>query len=67
MRVLVYLNAFGQRRLAGALSDDDGIAFQYATEFLKTGLDLSPLAVPRTDGIWRGRDDLFGGLPGLPL
>jgi serine/threonine-protein kinase HipA len=65
MRVLVFLNAFGERRLVGALSDDDGIAFQYAPEFLKSRIELSPLAVPRTAGLWRGRHDLFGGLPGF--
>ena len=67
MRTRVFLNLTGKRQLVGVLSSEAGeIAFQYAQDFLTTGLELSPISVPLQKSAWRPQSNLFGGLPDLP-
>lgn len=66
MRTRVFLNLTGKRQLVGVLSSEAGeIAFQYAQDFLTTGLELSPISVPLQKSAWRPQSNLFGGLPGF--
>jgi serine/threonine-protein kinase HipA len=52
--------------LVGTLADDHGrIYFEYAAEFLATGLDLSPFRLPFAPGPFEHTDREFGPLPGL--
>ena len=65
--------------LAVALRWDDGnelsvgrlalyrrrVVFEYDAAFVRGGLDVSPLRLPRQTGVWQARDDLFEGLPGI--
>ena len=53
MRVNVFLNIERERKFLGTLSDDGGIFFQYADEFLKTGIEVSPLVMPLSDSAWK--------------
>ena len=66
MQVDVKLNIEGSSIAVGRLSElADGIAFQYDTEFLHRGLQISPFAMPLSP---QGRlisDNPFGGLPGV--
>lgn len=66
MRTNVFLNLEGNRRPIGVLSSDgNGIAFEYAHEFVIDCFELSPITVPLQGETWRGRPDLFDGLPGF--
>ena len=65
MRVNVFLNIERKRKFLGTLSDDGGIFFQYAAEFLKTGIEVSPLVMPLSESAWKSSSTLFNGLPGL--
>jgi serine/threonine-protein kinase HipA len=50
----------------GTLADDEGrIYFEYAPEFLATGLNLSPFRLPFEPGVFEHTDREFGLLPGL--
>lgn len=50
----------------GTLAEDRGrVFFEYAAEFLATGLDLSPFRLPFEPGLFEHRDREFGPLPGL--
>jgi len=50
----------------GTLAEDRGrIYFEYAPEFLATGLNLSPFRLPFTSGLFEHIDRQFGPLPGL--
>lgn len=40
-------------------------AFQWGKEAIESGFDLAPLNMPLRPGVWTGRPDLFGGLPGM--
>ena len=66
MQVDVKLNIEGSAFAVGRLSElADGIAFQYDTEFLHRGLQISPFAMPLSP---QGRlisDNPFGGLSGV--
>ena len=66
MRLDVYLNDYGNRRLIGRLDDRGGeIVFQYAPDFLREELNLSPFLLPlRTQALIED-SHVFGGLYGL--
>jgi serine/threonine-protein kinase HipA len=50
----------------GALAEDRGrVYFEYAAEFLTTGLNLSPFRLPFEPGLFEHTDRQFGPLPGL--
>lgn len=50
----------------GTLAEDRGRTyFEYAPEFLTTGLNLSPFHLPREAGLFEHKDREFGPLPGL--
>lgn len=50
----------------GTLADDRGrVYFEYAREFLATGLNLSPFRLPFESGLFEHTDRDFGPLPGL--
>ena len=47
MQVDVFLNLEGTRHALGRLTDEEGgIAFQYASGFLQSGLEVSPFGMP---------------------
>jgi serine/threonine-protein kinase HipA len=50
----------------GTLAEDRGrVYFEYAAEFLDTGLNLSPFHLPFEPGLFEHRNREFGPLPGL--
>jgi hypothetical protein len=50
----------------GTLAEDRGrVYFEYAAEFLATGLNLSPFRLPFEPGLFEHRDREFGPLPGV--
>jgi serine/threonine-protein kinase HipA len=50
----------------GTLAQDRGrVYFEYAPEFLATGLNLSPFRLPLESGLLEHRDRDFGPLPGV--
>ncbi|MEK7384453.1 MAG: type II toxin-antitoxin system HipA family toxin [Elusimicrobiota bacterium] len=56
----------GESLAIGALAEDRGrIYFEYAPEFLTTGLNLSPLRLPFEGGLFEHAALDFGPLPGL--
>lgn len=66
MKTQVFINLEGKRSFVGLMaSDHREIVFQYASAFLKSGLEISPLAVPLQSGILKFASAPFGGLPGF--
>lgn len=65
MQVNVFLNAYHKRRFVGKLALRDRILFEYAPEFLKTGIELSPFMLPLKAGIFEDKHQTFDGLFGL--
>lgn len=56
----------GDSQHVGTLAEDRGrVYFEYATDFLATGLDLSPFRLPFEPGLFEHRDCEFGPLPGV--
>lgn len=56
----------GESLRVGELAEDRGcVYFEYAAEFLATGLNLSPFRLPFESGLFEHRDREFGPLPGL--
>ena len=50
----------------GTLAEDRGrVYFEYAADFLATGLNLSPFRLPFEPGLFEHRDREFGPLPGV--
>ncbi len=50
----------------GTLAEDRGrVYFEYAVDFLATGLNLSPFRLPFEPGLFEHRDREFGPLPGV--
>ncbi len=50
----------------GALAEERGrVYFEYAADFLATGLNLSPFRLPFEAGLFEHTDRQFGSLPGL--
>lgn len=66
MKLEVYLNTFGNRQLLGLLvSEGHRIFFEYAPDFLKTKMQLSPFYLPLKSGVFESKTRLFDGLFGL--
>ena len=66
MRIKVFLHLENIRRFVGVFASNEGrIAFEFSPEFLKTGLEISPLAVPLQRGAQTFQSAPFGGLPGF--
>jgi len=66
MRLHVFLNAYGKRQEVGQLADaGKQIFFEYAQDFLKTGIQLSPFKLPLQSGIFEDQKRTFDGLFGL--
>ena len=56
----------GESRRVGTLAEERGrVYFEYAPEFLATGLNLSPFRLPFEGGLFEHTDRDFGPLPGL--
>lgn len=56
----------GDSQPVGTLAEDRGrVYFEYAAEFLTTGLNLSPFRLPFEPGLFEHRDRDFGPLPGV--
>lgn len=67
MKLHVYLNAYGKRLFVGLLEDtvNGRIFFEYAPEFIKTGIELSPFKLPLQTGVFEDEKRTFDGLFGL--
>ena len=66
MRLNVFLNSYGVRREVGLLSEENGrIFFEYASEFLTSGIELSPFKLPLKSGIFEDTKRTFDGLFGV--
>ncbi len=66
MKLSVYLNMYGKRSLVGLLQEIDGtIYFEYARDFLQSGIELSPFRLPLNPGIFHDEKKTFDGLFGL--
>jgi serine/threonine-protein kinase HipA len=62
----VFCNMYGRRLEVGRLRDEAGeIVFQYAGDFLRSGLPLSPFKLPLQGGVFRDERRTFDGLYGL--
>jgi len=56
----------GDSQPVGTLAEDRGrVYFEYTTDFLATGLNLSPFRLPFEPGLFEHRDRDFGPLPGV--
>ena len=57
---------FQAERTVGQLLERQGrVYFEYAGEWLRTGLNLSPFRLPFEAGVFEHKDRAFGPLPGL--
>ena len=66
MQVDVFLNLEGSRlSLARLIDESDGIAFQYDSGFLTSGLRVAPFAMPLSQQARQLSNNAFQGLPGL--
>lgn len=67
MKLRVYLNMYGKRYFVGLLEDttERRIFFEYAPEFIKTGIELSPFKLPLKSGVFEDEKRTFEGLFGL--
>ena len=66
MRLNVFLNSYGTRREVGLLSEENGrIFFEYAPEFLNSGIELSPFKLPLKSGVFEDEKRTFDGLFGV--
>jgi len=66
MRLNVFLNSYGTRREVGLLSEENGrIFFEYAPDFLSSGIELSPFKLPLKSGIFEDTKRTFDGLFGV--
>lgn len=65
LRLNVYLNAYQKRLFVGVLENREEIMFEYAPEFLKTGIELSPFTLPLKSGVFIDKERTFDGLFGL--
>jgi serine/threonine-protein kinase HipA len=56
----------GEETLVGTLAEQRGrVYFEYAPDFLNTGLNLSPFRLPFEASLFEHSDSAFGPLPGL--
>lgn len=65
MRVNIFLNIEGKRFWVGGLSEQGAIYFQYSSSFLKTAFEVSPIAMPLSESVWKASSGLFDDLPGF--
>ncbi len=66
MKLNVFLNSYGVRRTVGLLAERNGrIYFEYAPEFLDSGIELSPFKLPLRAGVFEDPKRTFDGLFGL--
>ena len=66
MRLTVYLNHYGIRREVGLLSEENNrIFFEYAPDFIASGIELSPFKLPLKPGVFEDTKHTFDGLFGL--
>lgn len=66
MKLHVYLNAHGDRRFVGVLQEERGrIFFEYAPEFIASGIPLSPFMLPLKPGVQEDGKRTFDGLFGV--
>ena len=66
MRLNVFLNSYGTRREVGLLFEENGrIFFEYAPDFLTSGIELSPFKLPLKPGIFEDTKRTFDGLFGV--
>lgn len=66
MRLTVYLNHYGVRHEVGLLSEENNrIFFEYAPDFLKSEIELSPFKLPLRAGVFEETSRVFDGLFGL--
>lgn len=66
MKLHVFLNMYGSRQMAGLLYEADGrVFFEYAADFLKSGIELSPFKLPLKAGVFEDEKRTFDGLFGL--
>jgi serine/threonine-protein kinase HipA len=66
MKLKVFLNMYGFRQEVGLLyQDKQRIFFEYASEFLKSGIELSPFKLPLKAGVFEEKSHVFNGLFGL--
>ena len=66
MKLKVFLNMYGIRQEVGLLQQDkQRIFFEYASEFLKSGIELSPFKLPLKAGVFEEKKHVFDGLFGL--
>jgi len=64
--VNVYLNQFSSKQLVGQLAlKERKIYFEYDSNFLDQGIDLSPYMLPLKNQLQVCRDNVFGGLFGV--
>ena len=66
MKLNVYFNTYGSRKFVGVLEDTGAkIYFQYAPEFIKEGIEISPFKLPLQESIFEGDNSIFNGLFGV--
>ncbi len=66
MKLSVYLNLHDTRSFVGILDERNGnIYFEYAPEFIASGLELSPFKLPLKRGVFEDPKKTFEGLFGL--
>lgn len=70
MKLNVYLNLYGKRQFVGVLYEEESnkskpIYFQYSSEFIKTGINLSPFKLPLQPEVVEDKERTFDGLFGL--
>lgn len=63
---MFYLNAYGKRRFVGLLEENrERIFFEYAPEFIQSGIPLSPFMLPLKAGVMEDAKRTFDGLFGV--
>ena len=66
MKLNVFLNMYGARREVGLLvQEKQRIFFEYAPDFQKSNIELSPFKLPLKAGVFEEKSRIFDGLFGL--
>ena len=66
MKLSVYLNTYGIRRMVGLLYENAGrVFFEYSPDFLQSGIALSLFKLPLKPGVFEDEKRTFDGLFGL--
>ena len=66
MKLNVFLNMYGSRREVGLLAQkEQRIFFEYAPDFRKSNIELSPFKLPLKAGVFEEKSRIFDGLFGL--